>query len=131
MARADAGARRFSAGDLALLRDELEVRIETRAGSEGPVHRTIIWVVVDSLDRVLVRTYLGPESRWYREAVGNGTARLLVADRSLEVRVQLADDADRIAACSEALLRKYADDPSTPGMVAERVLNTTLELSPA
>ena len=121
----------FAAADLALLRDALEVDIETRADDGAPAHRTTIWVVVDPTDRVLVRTYRGPGSRWYREAVGNPVARLLVGDRAIEVRVSVADDDDRIAACTDGLLRKYEGDPATPGMVRDEVLHTTLELTPA
>lgn len=118
----------FSSGDLALLREEREVDIETRAG-DGPTHRTTIWVVVDRADRALVRTYRGAGSRWYREAVASAAARLVVADRTMDVAVHVADDPERIAACSDGLLRKYAGDPATPAMVREDVLGTTLELT--
>lgn len=121
----------FAATDLARLRDEQEVEIETSAGSGAPVHRTVIWVVVDRLDRVLIRSYLGATARWYREATANPRARLHAAGTSIAVTVHPATDSDRIQACSEGFLRKYAGDPATPRMVAEEILDTTLELTPA
>jgi len=36
-----------------------------------------------------------------------------------------------VAACSTELVRKYAGDPATPAMVADDVLETTLQLHPA
>jgi hypothetical protein len=113
------------------LRTKHEVRIETSRGGGAPVHRTIIWVVVDARDRILVRTYRGPASRWYREAVANPRCRLLVGADAVDVTVERADDADRIAACSAGLAEKYAGDPATPAMLRDEVLPTTLELHPA
>lgn len=115
---------------LDLLRDATEVRIETSRGPGAPVHRTTIWVVVDARDRILVRTYRGPRSRWYREALANPSCRLHVAQRVVDVRAVPADDPERIAACSAGLRRKYAGDPATPAMLRAEVLDTTLELQP-
>jgi hypothetical protein len=126
-----AAAGHFAQDDLVRLRAQAEVEIETRADMGEPAHRTVIWVVVDRRDRVLIRSYRGSGARWYREAVGHPVARLLFEGGALDVRVQQADDGERIAACSEELLRKYADDPATLRMVADAVLRTTLELLPA
>jgi hypothetical protein len=60
---------RFSASDLQLIRDSKEVTIQTRPAAGAPVHRAVIWVVVDDADRVLIRTWKGPGTRWYREAL--------------------------------------------------------------
>jgi hypothetical protein len=116
--------------DRDLLRKTREVRIETSRGEEAPRHRTIIWVVVDDADRVLVRTYLGPGSRWYREALASGRARLIVADRTVECRVERAADADRVQACSDGLRAKYRRGASLEAMLRDEVLSTTLELHP-
>ena len=121
---------RFGPADLALLRDAQEVSIETRADADAPVHRTVIWVVVDREDRLLIRTYLGPGSRWYREVLAQPDCRLQVGDRVLEVRAAPAGDDDRVAAYNEELLRKYARSRSTPFMLVDEVLPTTLELLP-
>jgi hypothetical protein len=117
--------------DLALLRETREVRIETSRGDGAPLHRTIIWVVVDDAGRILVRTYLGPQSRWYREALANPRVRLLAGDRALELVAEQADDPDRIEACSEGLRAKYRRGASLDAMLRDEVLGTTLELRPA
>lgn len=120
---------RFETSDLALLREEDEVEIETRAGEKGPTHRTIIWVVVDDRDRVLIRSYRGLGARWFREITAQPEGRLHVRGRAMEVRATPATDADRVAACSEGLRRKYADHSATPSMLRIH-LETTLELVP-
>lgn len=115
--------------DLALLRDEDEVEIETSAGEDGPTHRVTIWVVVDEHDRVLIRSYRGPGARWFREITTRPEARVHVQGRALPVSAIPATDADRVAACSEGLRRKYARSASMPQMLREH-LETTLELVP-
>ena len=68
---------RFAPEVLDRLRTTKEVRIETRRPPDGPVHRTIIWVVVSG-ERAFVRTYMGAGSRWYREALLEPDVVLLV-----------------------------------------------------
>jgi hypothetical protein len=119
----------FDAPDLALLREEDEIEIETAAGDEGPTHRTIIWVVVDDRDRVLVRSYRGPGARWFREITARRESLVRVRERDLPVRAIPANDDDRIEACSTGLRLKYADDPAMPRMLRDH-LETTLELVP-
>lgn len=121
----------FDRSILDRLRDEIEVRIETRPQPDGPVHRAIIWVVVDDADRVLIRSYRGATARWYREALSGTEVALLVDRDRVAVTVEHATDAERIAACSAELLRKYAGDPAAAAMVRDDVLDTTLELHPA
>ena len=91
----------FDADTLARLRDEQEVRIETR-NAAGDVHRTIIWVVVDASVRVLVRSYRGAGARWYREAIAAGTAAVVIGATTIPVRLERATDPGRVAACSVA-----------------------------
>jgi hypothetical protein len=128
-ARLMAGERRFEAATLAAWRDELEVSVETTT-PDAEVHRTIIWIVVDAQDRVLIRSYRGATARWYREAVAAGHGAILLRDTRVPVRFEVARDPDRIAACSAELERKYAGDPATPAMVRDDVLGTTLEVLP-
>lgn len=120
---------RYEASDLGLLRDEDEVEIETTAGQEGPIHRAIIWVVVDDQDRVLIRSYRGPGARWFREITANPDSRVRVRGRALAVRAIPATDLERVSACSEGLRRKYAGDPAMHQMLRVH-LETTLELVP-
>jgi len=121
----------FSPDVLDRLRHEIEVHIETRPTADAPPHRTIIWVVVDAQDRVLVRSYRGATARWYREAMSGTPVALVVEAEVVPVAVEPARDEDRIRACSVELERKYAGDPATPAMVRDEVLDTTLELHPA
>lgn len=120
---------RFAREITELLRGSEEVRIETVADT-GRVHRTIIWVVVDDRDRVLIRSYLGSTARWFREALARPAVALLSDDRRIEATAVVATDDDRIEAASRGYRAKYAASPSTPAMLDERVLSTTLELVP-
>ncbi|MDP9468275.1 MAG: nitroreductase/quinone reductase family protein [Chloroflexota bacterium] len=120
----------FHRTTLELLRSVREVEIETSRASGTTRHQTTIWVVVDAEDRVLIRTYLGPGSRWYREALSNPECRLRAGDRTLDVRAVPAADEARIDAYNTELLRKYPRSTSTPFMLADQVLPTTMELLP-
>jgi hypothetical protein len=111
------------------LRDLHEVRIRTESEGGEP-HRTIIWVVVDERDRILVRSYRGAGARWYREATSGRPVALEVKGELHAVSVEPAADAERVAACSRGFEAKYAGDPATRAMVADEVLDTTLELTP-
>jgi len=115
---------------LVRLRSAEEVEIETVAAPGGPTHRTVIWVVVDASDRVLVRTYLGPGSRWYREAIGHPSATLWLDGESVPIEVVAATDPERTAACSEGYRTKYAGHSAMMAMLAAELLPTTLELLP-
>lgn len=120
----------FGANVLDRLRHEIEVSIETRSTADSPPHRTIIWVVVDAKNRVLIRSYRGAGARWYREATGDTPAALVIGDEVVPVVVEHARDEKRIRSCSAELERKYAGDPATPAMLRDEVLDTTLELRP-
>lgn len=120
---------RFQPEVLGRLRTRREVRIETRAGPDAPIHKTIIWVVVDG-DRVFVRTYRGARSRWYREVLVEPDCTLWLGKEALPVRAVAATERDLVAAVSRGFETKYADSSSTPAMVRDDVLDTTLELLP-
>lgn len=113
------------------LRGERRVRIETRRHQGGPVHRTPLWIVVDDAGRALIRSWRGAGARWYREATGGQATALIVGRDTIPVSVEHATDPERIASCSRALEAKYAGDPATKEMVADAILDTTLELVPA
>ena len=68
----------FEPDDLQRLAAAEEVEIETQA-PDGPVHRTIIWVVVDDTE-VFVRSVRGHPARWFREASANPAVALHVED---------------------------------------------------
>jgi hypothetical protein len=115
---------------LAQLRDTQEIDIETRPAPDVPPHRTTIWVVVDDQGRAFIRTYRGPTSRWYREAISNESVGILVDGQRVEVRLEAATDPERVEACSAALRTKYATASGQRGMLTEENLPTTLELYP-
>jgi len=110
------------------LREVEEVEIETRAGPGAPAHRTIIWLVVDDRNRVLVRTYLGPSSRWYLEAISYPACVLHVSGEAIPVTAVAARDSDRVEACSRGYLAKYGGHRATQAMLSDMNLPTTLEL---
>ena len=112
------------------LRGIREVEIGTSMPRGGTPHRTIIWIVVDEHDRVLIRSYRGPGARWYREALANPECVLHVVTDAVAVTAVPARDPARIAACSHGFLAKYANSSSTLAMIAAENLPTTLELLP-
>ena len=120
----------FTSEALDLLRLTAEVEIETRMAAGEPEHRAVIWVVVDEEDRVLIRSYLGAKARWYREAVAEHAAAIIVGDHRVDVRIEAAGDDERVAACSRALEGKYPRRRSTEAMLRPEILDTTLELLP-
>jgi len=120
----------FSPPLLEALRRAEEVVIQTQRDAKSPVHRTIIWVVVDDKDRVLVRAVRGPRSRWFREALASGEVALEADRVSTPMRAEHATDKPRIEAASAAYREKYARHSSTRTMVADRNLPATLELLP-
>lgn len=115
---------------LAQLRDAQEVQIETRPAPDVPPHRTTIWVVVDDQGRAFIRTYRGPASRWYREAIASESVGIVVDGQRVEVRPEPAGDPERVETCSALLRTKYARASGLRGMLAEENLRTTLELRP-
>jgi hypothetical protein len=54
----------FATDDLQRLAAAEEIEIETQA-PDGPVHRTIIWVLVEGGD-VFLRSVRGDRGRWFR-----------------------------------------------------------------
>jgi len=121
---------RFDAEHLDRLRDAREVRIETSGGPGTPVHRTVIWVVVDGHGRVLIRSYRGGSARWFRETLGNPAVSLVLGDEVIAATAQVATDAGRIDAASRGYREKYRRATGLNGMLADDVLSTTLELIP-
>jgi hypothetical protein len=104
-----------------------EVDIETQA-PDGPAHRTTIWVVVDG-EEAFVRSYLGPDARWYREALANPAVAVHVDDRRLAATAIPATDPDSIERVTDGFRAKYRPGASTTAM-ATQYLETTLRLEP-
>jgi hypothetical protein len=119
----------FDADDLERLAAVQEVEIETQA-PDGPVHRTIIWVVVDGED-TFIRSYRGHPARWFREATANPAVALHIDDRRLPATAIPATDPDSIERISAALKEKYANDPtSLTTMLEPEMLDANFRLEP-
>jgi len=119
----------FSGDDRALLERVEEVEIETQA-PQGPVHRTVIWAVVDGQD-VFIRSYRGDQARWYREALANPAVAVHADGRRLSATAIPATDPDSVERASAGYIRKYAGDPAASAMVRPKTMPTTLRLEPA
>ena len=88
--------------------------------------------MVDQAGRVLVRSWHGERGRWYRELRANPSGALRVASHRVPFSAELADDPERIEACSQGLGEKYTTARgSLAEMLLDDVLPTTLELKPA
>jgi hypothetical protein len=82
----------FSRDDLATMDTAKTVRIETSAGPDSPVHRTIVWVVVVDGEDVFVRSWRGVTARWYREALANPDIVIHLGKRRLAAAAVPARD---------------------------------------
>jgi hypothetical protein len=121
----------FPADDAELMRVARTVDIETSAGSGRPVHRTVIWIVIDDDGRAYVRSFRGRAGRWYRELVANPEGAIHVGSRRVPIRAEHANG-DGVIACSRLLRAKYRSSRgSLMSMVRDEVLDTTLRLAPA
>ena len=119
----------FDAESLDLLARSNEVRIETsRPG--GPTHEAVIWIVVDGQD-VFIRSFRGERGRWYRETLANPQLTIVAGDRRIAATAVSATDAESVRRCSEGFQAKYPKSKSTPMMLADDILDTTLRLDPA
>jgi len=119
----------FSESDLAALDAAEEVEIETRRSDDAPAHRTTIWVVVDD-GQVFIRSYRGPDARWYRETLANPSVALHLDGRRIEGRAVAATDDRSIQRTTVGLADKYAGDQGVRSMTT-RYLDTTLRIDPA
>lgn len=119
----------FRDSDLAAMASAQEVDIETRSAA-GAVHRTIIWIVERDGD-VYIRSYKGPDGRWYREALADPDVAIHVDGRRVPARAVHAPDPDSVEACSDGLRAKYRRSRSLDAMLVEDVLPTTMRLVPA
>jgi len=119
----------FASDDLQRLAAAEEVEIETQA-PEGPVHRTIIWIVVDGSD-AFIRSFRGHAARWFREAGANPAVAIHLDGRRLPATAIPATDPDSIERISAALKAKYAHDPtSLATMLEPAMIDANFRLEP-
>jgi hypothetical protein len=119
----------FATDDLRRLAADEEVEIETQA-PDGPVHRTIIWVVVDDGD-VLVRSVRGESGRWFKEAKANPAVAIHSGGRRLAATAVPATDPDSIDRVNAALTAKYLGIEGYDSMFEPGVLSANYRLEPA
>jgi hypothetical protein len=117
---------KFDADTLRKLRDANEIAIRTE---KHPDNRVTIWVVVPG-DEVFVRSFRGPNGRWYRDVAAGGPATLEFGGRQLAVQAVPANDAAAVDRVSREYLKKYEPSPYAKEMVRADVLSTTLRLEP-
>jgi hypothetical protein len=112
---------------LSLLDKTQEVDVETRSES-GKTFRVPIWIVVSG-DDVFARSWKGAQAGWYRRIVARDGA-LIVGERRIPVHAMHAVDADSIRRTSEGFKKKYPRSKSTPAMVRDEIVDTTIRLEP-
>jgi hypothetical protein len=122
----------FEPETLALWNRTHEIEIETTRGGEAPVHRTVIWVVVDG-DVAYVRSVRGPAGRWYRELSGNPHGAIHADGGRVAVDAHHVEDAATVSRVSDLLREKYERrwPGPTASMLRDDTLPTTLRLTPA
>ena len=124
-------AQRFSDEILACIGQAEEVQIEPRSADGQRVGPVTIWVVVVDGD-VYVRSYRGPNGRWYQALLRHPAGVLHVNGRDVPFRAVRVEDQAEIARVSEAYRRKYERKwpKETAEMLRDEVLPTTLRLEP-
>ncbi len=120
---------KFGESDLEQLATIREIEVETHSKA-GEVHRAIVWPLVrDGV--VYLRSFHGPDGRWYREAVADPGIALVIDGRRVPVRAVPAPDDASVEACSAALREKYRRSYSLAAMLAPATLPTTLRIEPS
>src|SRR5436305_1219076 len=95
-----------------------EIEIETQRGPDKPIHRVIIWIVVDS-GHAYVRSVRGPTGRWYRELRANPSGALHLGAERIPIRAVSVDDPATIAQVDAAFQRKYRTSRALPMILRE------------
>ena len=119
----------FGESDLEQLATIREIEVETHSKA-GEMHRTIVWPLVRH-GVVYLRSFHGPDGRWYREALADPEIALVIKGRRVPARAVSAPDDDSVEACSAALREKYRRSYSLAAMLAPATLPTTLRIEPA
>ena len=104
---------------------EIEIAPDRADSSPGPA--TTIWVVRVG-DDLLVRSYRGPNGRWYRRTRRTGRGRIRTATSDYRVEFLAADPSIR-PQVDAAYRTKYGRHPSyVAPLLADSVAGTTLQL---
>ena len=119
----------FEQDDVDRLTAADEIEIETQA-PDGPVHRTIIWVMTDGGD-VFLRSVRGDRGRWFREATANPAVAVHVDGRRLAATAIPATDPDSMDRIDAALTAKYRGVDGYDEMLEPAVRAANFRLEPA
>ena len=120
----------FAPADLAALHAAEEIRIETRAAADAPIHQTIIWVVTEGPD-AFIRSVRGTSARWYREVTAHPELTVTAGGTVLQARAVPATDPDSIARVNAGLVAKYTGIDGFEPMLVPDIFDATLRLEPA
>jgi hypothetical protein len=125
------GQRHFSPDVLEALRTTHEVQIEPRSPDAQSQQPVTIWVVVVD-DDVYVRSYKGPQGRWYQSLLAHPEGVLHAGGRAIPFRAIRVSDPQTVARVSESYRHKYEQlwPKETAEMLRDEVLPTTLRLEP-
>src|SRR6266568_935718 len=121
----------FDSGTLAAWDSAAEIEIETSRGEGAPVHRTVIWIVVDG-DTAYVRSVRGEKGRWYRQLTANPHGAVAASGKRVPAKASSKAEATTMALVSELLRNKYQQRwPGPAGaMLRDDGRSTTLRLAP-
>lgn len=99
---------------------------------DGTTHGTLTWiwsVVVDN--RLFVRPWNGPRSRWYQAALTQGAGRITAAGEGFDVTfTRIGDDEELNLAIDDAYRTKYTGSAYLPPMITAGPRSTTVEITP-
>lgn len=118
----------WSADALQQLHSMRELLISASRANGTHTRPTPIWVVVAD-GAVYVRTWQRRTTGWYGRAVAAGSARIQLADQTVNVRVAPSGSADADAV--DAAYRAKYGDAGAQSMVTPDAQASTLRLAPA
>lgn len=99
--------------------------------ADGSMHApTRIWAVRAG-DDVYVRSYNGPEGRWFNAALKAGHGRIRIGDFEKDVEFAFPEDDASLEASDEGYETKYAGSPYLAPMIDESSRAATVKLIPA
>lgn len=105
-----------------------EIQISTMRGNGSLSSPLPIWVVRVG-DALFVRSYHGPDGRWFRRVLAHPQATISGAGRDITVRLVRDADASRTD-IDEAYRSKYGSGGFGAAMTTSSAADTTLRLEP-
>ncbi|MRX44581.1 DUF2255 family protein [Agromyces kandeliae] len=117
----------WSTRDLDSLERASEIRVAGRRTDGSLPTPTTVWgVVVDGA--LYLRSYKGPDGRWYRAARRHDEGAITWGGRTIDV--SFVPDASKDAEIDAAYLAKYGNGSATQAMITSPATETTLRVEP-